>query len=143
MGTHQFTGIYAVSPEFLGRLTPGNIESVVRPWLDAIRDGARIGGVVVDEGRWRDLGDRASYLDAHREFMNADDRPVSPEARVHPTATLKGLNVIEQGAQVGAGAMLEDCVLWEGAQVAEGARLRRCIVRRGMEARGVLEDRDV
>ena len=28
-GTHQFTGIYAVSPEFLPHLSPGKIESVI------------------------------------------------------------------------------------------------------------------
>ena len=143
MGTHQFTGIYAVSPAFLEHLTPGKIESVVNPWLEVIRDGGRIGGVVVDEGRWWDLGDRTSYLDAHKAFLEADDIPVSPEALVHPTASLKGLNVVSAGAEVGADAVLDDCLLWEGARVAEGAQLRRCIVRRGMTAAGVLSDADV
>lgn len=143
LGTYQFTGIYAVRPAFLKHLTPGKIESVVHPWLAAIRKGERIGGVVVDEGRWWDLGDRESYLDAHRAFLRAEDEPVSLDAEVHPTAVLKGLNVISPGAVVGAGAALEDCILWAGARVAEGAHLRRCIVRSGMVAEGALENADV
>jgi mannose-1-phosphate guanylyltransferase len=143
LGTHQFTGIYAVSPGFLQHLTPGKIESVVLPWLEVIRLGGRVGAVVVDEGQWWDLGDRGSYLDAHRAFSHWCGSPVSPEARVHPTATLKGLNVIPPTAEVGAGAVLEDCVLWPGARVAEDARLRRCVVRGGMVARGLLENADV
>jgi mannose-1-phosphate guanylyltransferase/mannose-1-phosphate guanylyltransferase/phosphomannomutase len=143
MGTHQFTGIYAVSPAFLKRLTPGKIESVVSPWLEAIEQRERIGAVVVNEGQWWDLGDRESYLDAHRALLSPDERPVSPEASVDPTAVLKGLNVISATASVGPKAVLEDCILWEGAKVAKGARLKRCIVRRGMEARGVLKDGDV
>jgi mannose-1-phosphate guanylyltransferase/mannose-1-phosphate guanylyltransferase/phosphomannomutase len=143
MGTHQFTGIYAVRPAFLKHLTPGKIESVVQPWLAAIRQGERIGGVVVDEGRWWDLGDRESYLDAHRAFLTSEDEPISLAAQVHSTAVLTGLNVISAGAVVGARAVLEDCVLWTGACVAEGTRLRRCIVRSGMVAKGTLENADV
>jgi mannose-1-phosphate guanylyltransferase len=142
-GSHQFTGVYAVSPEFLRWLTPGKIESVVHPWLEAIRKGERIGAVVVDEGRWWDLGERGSYLEAHRALLRPEDKPVSEHARVHATAELRGLNVISDGAEVGAGAVLEDCVLWEGARVGEGTRLRRCIVRRGMVAEGALENGDV
>jgi mannose-1-phosphate guanylyltransferase/mannose-1-phosphate guanylyltransferase/phosphomannomutase len=143
LGTHQFTGIYAVSPAFLQHLTPGKIESVVHPWLAAIRKGERIGGVVVDEGRWWDLGDRESYLDAHRAFLGPGDKPVSLDAKVHPTAVLRGLNVISAAAEVGAGAVLEDCILWSGARVAESAKLRRCNVRSGMVAGGALKDCDV
>jgi mannose-1-phosphate guanylyltransferase/mannose-1-phosphate guanylyltransferase/phosphomannomutase len=143
MGTHQFTGIYAVSPEFLRWLAPGKIETVVNPWLEAIGKGERIGAVVVDEGRWWDLGDRVSYLEAHRALQRPEDRPVSGGASVHATAVLRGLNVISDGAQVGARAVLEDCILWEGARVAEGARLKRCIIRRGMLAEGTLENADV
>lgn len=142
VGTHQFTGIYAVSPEFLQHLKPGQIESVIPVWLTLIREGARIGGVVVDDGQWWDLGDRGSYLEAQK-FVRSELPPVSPEAQVHATAELKGLNVISAGARVGAGAELEDCILWPGATVADGAVLTRCIVRAGMTASGRLADSDV
>ncbi len=143
MGTHQFTGIYAVSPAFLGHLTPGKIESVVAPWLEAIRQGDRVGAVVVDEGRWWDLGDRGSYLEAHRAFLPDEGDLVAGGAEVDATAVLKGVNVIGTGAKVERGAELEDCILWAGARVAAGAKLRRCIVRSGMVARGMLENADV
>jgi len=143
VGTHQFTGIYAVSPAFLQYLEPGKIESVVYPWLQALRKGERIGAVVVDDGRWWDLGDRESYLQAHRLFLDAGEEPISSDAEVHPSAVLKGLNVISAAAAVGVGATLEDCILWRGARVADGAKLRRCIVRGGMVAEGVLENADI
>jgi mannose-1-phosphate guanylyltransferase len=142
-GTHQFTGIYAVSPQFLRHLTPGKIESVILPWLEVMRQSGRIGGVVVDEGQWWDLGDRGSYLDAHKAFAGRGEDAVSAEAKVDPGAKLQGLNVISAGARVDAGAILQDCILWEGARVAEGARLKRCIVRRGMIAEGEMDERDV
>jgi mannose-1-phosphate guanylyltransferase len=144
-GTHQFTGIYAVNPEFLPFLTPGKIESVIHIWLKLISEGKRIGAVVVDDGYWWDLGNRSSYLEAHRALQGSllETPAISPESILSSTAELRGLNVISAGAEIGAGAMLEDCILWPGAKVVPGARLRRCIVRRGCTAGGELEDVDV
>lgn len=142
-GTHQFTGIYAVSPEFLRYLTPGKIESVVNPWLTAIREGGRIGGVVIDDGQWWDLGDRNSYLDAHRAFLKPGLETVSPAAQIHPSALLKGLNIIPATATIGKGAVVEDSILWPEARILAESRVCRCIIRRGMTAEGVLENTDV
>ncbi len=144
-GSHQFTGIYAVHPEFLKHLTPGKIESVIPIFLKLMEAGEPIGGVVVDEGFWWDLGDRDSYLDAHAALLEKYPAtvPVSPDATVHSSAHLKGLNVISAGAIVEAGATLEHCILWPGAHVQKNARLQRCIVRRGMTASGDLNNADV
>ena len=155
-GTHQFTGIYAVHPSFLRHLTPGKKESVIPIFLSLIQAGERIGSVVVDEGAWWDLGDRDQYLEAHQEIFTPGNRfpsydpaaraawsPVHPGASVHPTASLRGVNLISEGAEVAEHAVLEDCVLWPHAKAAAGASLRRCIVRSGMEATGEQVNSDV
>jgi len=52
-----FTGIYVVEPRFLKRLTAGKIESVVEAFLRMIVDAPdSLGGVVIDDGFWFDLG---------------------------------------------------------------------------------------
>ncbi len=142
---HQFTGIYAVSPEFLTHLTPGRLESVIPIFLKLIAEGGRIGGIVLDEGHWRDLGNRENYLEAHKALLggNIHFNPVSPSARIHPTARLMGATVIGDNAEVGADAVLEDCILWPEARVAEGADLKSCIVRSSMIARGSMRNADV
>lgn len=144
-GTNQFTGIYAVSPEFLKHLTPGKIESVIPVFLKLIASGGRIGGIVLDEGKWRDLGDRENYLAAHKELLGVKNNfvPVSPTARIHPTARLLGATVVGDNAEIGADAVLKDCIIWPEARVAEGADLKSCIVRSGMTARGTLCNADV
>lgn len=144
-GTHQFTGIYAVSPGFLKHLTPGKIESVIPVFLKLIASGERIGGIVLDQGHWRDLGDRENYLEAHRELLASCDRftPLPPSVQIHPTARLVGATVVGECAKIGANAVLEDCVLWTGACVAEGANLKSCVVRSGMTAQGTLSNADV
>jgi len=145
-GTHLFTGIYLCDPAFHDWLTPGKVESVIPIFLKMIQQGGKLGAVVLDEGDWWDLGSRAAYLEAH-QMLASSGRNAAPaihaSALVSPEAHLIGLNVIGEGAEVEAGATLEDCILWPGARVASGARLKRCIVRRGIEASGTHENIDL
>lgn len=58
---HLFTGVYVVGPDFQHRFQPGQIRSVIPAFLDMIREGVALGGVVIDEGFWMDLGTVAAY----------------------------------------------------------------------------------
>ncbi len=149
-----FTGLYVVIPAFFRYLVPGKIESVVGGLLRAIAAGERIGGVLADDGQWLDLGDRASYLEAHaagrtagfpqyRPWTAADTAPVHPEATVHLTAEVDANSSVGPGAVVEAGAAVRGSVIWPGARVEAGAQLTRCIVRGGQTASGILTDSDV
>jgi mannose-1-phosphate guanylyltransferase/mannose-1-phosphate guanylyltransferase/phosphomannomutase len=145
-GSHLFTGIYAVSPAFYEWLTPGKVESVIPIFLKLIEQGHHVGAVVLDEGQWWDLGSRDAYIEAHRANLGhtsfGDTVAIHPDARVSPEATLRGANIIGPNAEVGAGARLEDCILWPHARVEPGAKLRRCIVRSGIAATGEHEHTD-
>jgi len=57
-----FAGIYIVETAFLKHLSEGKIESIVLPLLESIKEDPRsVGGVVVDEGFWYDLGTIEEY----------------------------------------------------------------------------------
>jgi len=147
----QFTGIYFVSPAFLRFIRPGVIESVVSCFLEAIRAGERVGGVVVDEGEWSDLGDRETYLDAltlpARGFpawgSEGVGERIAASASVDESARVDALSCLGDSAVVGAEARIEESILWAGARVEPGATLRRVVVRNGGAARGDLADVDV
>lgn len=115
-GTHVFSGIYCFTPELLKLLPPGEKISVIPAFLELAKQG-RIGAIVLDEGDWRDLGDPAAYLAAHRDLALAP--AVHPEAVIDPTATLER-SVIGPRAEIGAGAVVRDSVVWPGAKVAAG-----------------------
>ena len=142
---YQFTGIYLVSPAFLDHLVPGRIESVVLPMLGVIRGGGRIGGIVIDQGDWSDLGERDSYLAAlpllargfprYRRAGEGTER-IDPAARVDPTACIDPLSWIGAGAVIGPRAVVSESVIWPGGIVAEGADLHRVVVRSGQTASG-------
>jgi len=57
-----FAGIYIVEKSFLRRLTVGKIESIVLPLIESIKENPRnVGGIVLDEGFWYDLGTIEEY----------------------------------------------------------------------------------
>jgi NDP-sugar pyrophosphorylase family protein len=138
-----FSGIYIVSADFIARIPPATKISVVPIFCDMIREGAKLGGVVIDEGHWWDLGSREHYLGVHRDL--AHDRPapwIESSARIASDVQIIGATAIGAGARVGAGAVLRDCLIWDGAEVAPGAQLERCIVTTDAYAEGTQVDAD-
>lgn len=153
---HSFSCVYLVEPEFLRRIPAGEVISVIPIFLEMIRRGEPLGGFVVDEGEWRDLGSRAEYLRVHRD-LRAETPPVfprygAPDAGwrqwVHPSAEIGegarilGASAIGAGARIGAGATVEDSIVWPGAEIASHSALTRCIVRGSQSAAGTVQDQD-
>jgi mannose-1-phosphate guanylyltransferase/mannose-1-phosphate guanylyltransferase/phosphomannomutase len=142
---YLFTGIYACSPQIHEWIEPGRPQSVVEVFLEMMRQGAPVGGVLIDEGQWWDLGSREAYLAAHAQglALGLNRLPaIHPQAFVEEGASLQGLNVLGPGSVVESGASLSDCLLWPGARVAAGARLQGCIVRSGQVAHGQAQAQD-
>lgn len=123
-GSFVFSGIYCFNRELLDLIPAGEKISVIPAFLELARQG-RLGAVVLDEGDWRDLGDPASYLAAHREL--ALGPALHPAARIDPSASVEG-SVVGPGAEIGAGARVCDAVVWPGARVAAGEQVLGRIV---------------
>lgn len=149
-----FTGIYAVQPEFLKLLEPGVKRSVIPTFLEMIRRGDKLGGVVIDDGHWWDVGTRAAYLQLHRDLPRLEfPRYGAPDPAwrdaIHTTAviqagaTLRGCSVVGADARVGAASILDDAIVWSGAQIASRTELTNCIVRAERKAEGILRDTDI
>lgn len=142
---HLFTGIYIVEPDFIARIPPAQKVSVVPVFHGMIREGARLGGIVLDDGAWWDLGSRSEYLAVHGDLASRtmENAPwISPDASVAADAVVTHATAIGARAKVGAGAVLQDCILWDDAAVAPGAHLTRCIVADGVTASGEQTDVD-
>ncbi len=123
-GTHVFSGIYCFTPELLKLLPPREKISVIPAFLELAKQG-RLGAIVLDEGDWRDLGDPAAYLAAHRELALGPE--IHPEAIIDPTATVER-SVIGPRAEIGAGAVVRDSVVWPEEKVGTGEFVESRIV---------------
>jgi mannose-1-phosphate guanylyltransferase len=142
-GTHLFTGISIVSPAFFARLRLEKI-SVVPTWIEMIQSGAALGGIILDEGEWWDLGTREQYRDVHRALRAAAPEAVwaHPTARIHPSARLLGATYVGPNSEIGANVVLNDSILWEGTKIAENSHLTACIVTANQTASGTHADTD-
>ena len=153
-GTHQFTGIYTCSPEFLGYLQHGKEHSVIPVFLQLIEAGV-LGAVVIDDGQWWDLGTRESYLDAHQRIAGSGfpsyrgehagklKENLSPGASIAPGADIDTTSHIGTGAIVGPGATIRNSIVWPYGEVGPNVNLTRCIVRSAESINENLEDTDV
>ena len=149
-----FTGIYIVGPKFVDSLEHGVKRSVIPHFLETLRRGDKIGGVVIDEGHWWDVGNREAYLQLHRELptLRFPNYPVNdPEWRlpvhktavVDSTARLRGCSVVGKNCRVEAETILDDTILWPGAQIASRSEVIGCIVRSHQKVSGVHRNIDI
>ena len=138
-GEFDFANIAAWNPSVFKRIPPKEKISFIPILGDWIGQGGKIGGVVLEEGKWFNLGSRAEYFEVHRVIgkgwrpvhAKGDDwsKAVHASAIVDPSAQLRGRSVVGKDCRVGAGAILEDTILWPGAQIASKSELIGCIVR--------------
>ena len=142
-GTHLFTGVYVVSPSFLRRLRMEK-SSVIPAFLAMIVEGAGLGGIVLDQADWWDLGTRGQYMEVHRALRAADEQTawVHPGAILEPGVKIGGASYVGPGSKIGANVELHDSILWEGTRIAKDSRLNRCIVTDGKSVGGVHTDVD-
>ena len=147
-GTHDFANIAVWNSDVFPRLEPKRKVSFIPILTEWIRGRGKIGGVLLNDGKWFNIGSCAEYLRVHREVSAQAWRPDylkdrSWPQRVHETAEvagdakLLGCTVVGAACRIGSEAVLEDTILFPGAQIASRSYLSRCIVRSHQAAEGV------
>lgn len=153
-GRYDFAGIGVWTRAVFDRIPPREHVSYIPILADWIGQGGKIGGVVTDDGKWFNIGNRKEYLGVHRTIASENWLPahvreadwpvrVAPGAQIDPSARLSGFYSIGAGCEVGAEAAIEDTILWTGAKIASRSRLHNCIVRTRHRAEGTLRDTDI
>ncbi len=138
-GAHDFANVSVWNPSAFARFQPGEKISFVHVLSDWMADGGRIGGVVLNQNDWFNVGSRDEYLDVHRTIGASGWRPewvseetwparIAGDARVSEGARIEGVVHVGAGCVVESGAVVSDSVLWPGAVVRSGAHLRDCVV---------------
>jgi mannose-1-phosphate guanylyltransferase len=149
-----FTGIYIVERAFVDLLERGVKRSVIPHFVDLIQRGKKVGGIVIDEGRWWDVRNRGWYLALHNDLRSLDFPnfpigdpdwrvPVHSTAVVDATAQVRGCSVVGRNCGVESGAVLVNTILWPGAKIASQSRLQNCIVRSHRKVAGVHRNIDI
>ena len=154
VGTYDFANVSIWNPTIFPRIPAGKKISFIPIIVEWIGQSGKIGGVLLNERMWFNIGSRAEYLKIHRtideerwtpDYVKAPDWPlrIAADATVDSSARLSGFFSIGAGCRIGRDAVIEDTILWPDAQVASGSQLRNCIVRAHQKAEGTLNDTDI
>jgi NDP-sugar pyrophosphorylase family protein len=147
-GNYDFANIAVWNYEIFRRIPSHRKISFIPIIADWIGHGGKIGGLVMSDGMWFNIGSRAEYLELHRtilrdkwkpDFVKTPEWPerVASSAIVDSGAQLHGCTVVGQNCRIGAEAILEDTILWPDAEIASQSRLEACIVRSRKKVTGV------
>ncbi len=155
-GEYDFANVSIWTRNSVEWLPPAREKAPFFPVLaDRLGGGGRVGGVVLNDGEWFNVGTRDEYLRVHRVIDESGWRPAYLASddpwpvRVHPTAEVADDAVIEQtvviGARsrVGSRANLRDCVVWDEAGIDADGQLHRCVVRDFQIASGTRTGEDI
>ena len=153
-GNFDFANIAIWNSSIFERIPPRKKISFIPIIGDWIGEGAKIGGVVMNDGKWFNMSSRTEYLEVHRTILRENWKPhfVKPpewperkasSSIVDSSAQLRGCTVVGQNCRVGADAVLEDTILWPDAEIASQSRLEACIVRSRKKVTGIHRNIDI
>ena len=153
-GNLDFANVAIWNPGIFQRIPPRQKISFIPILADWIGKGGKIGGLVMNDGKWFNIGSRAEYLDVHRTILREHWAPqyiklrewperVAKSSTVDPSAQMRGCSVVGENCQVGPGVVLEDTILWPGAQIASKSQLHGCIVRSKKKVSGIHRNSDI
>ncbi len=147
-GSLDFANIAVWNSAVFERIPSQEKISFIPILADWIGQGGKIGGLVMNDGKWFNISSRTEYLDVHRTILREHWKPhyvkisdwperIAKSAIVDTSAELRGCSVVGENCRVGAKAILEDTILWPGAQIASQSQLHGCIVRSKKKVSGI------
>jgi NDP-sugar pyrophosphorylase family protein len=153
-GNFDFANIAVWNSAIFERIPPHKKISFIPIIADWISQNARIGGVVMNDGKWFNISSRAEYLEVHRTILRENWKPdfvKTPEwperqasnAIIDSSARLRGCTVVGRNCRVGAEAILDDTILWPDAEIASQSRLEACIIRSRKKVSGIHRNVDI
>jgi mannose-1-phosphate guanylyltransferase len=147
-----YTGVQVVSPRMLRWLPDQGPADLVAAWRHIIAQGEFLAARVVTGHFWQDLGTPEAYLTAHQKlfsgacpgltelFPSSADPLVGERTRLEDGVSCAGGVCLGRDVRVGQGTWLKNTVVWDGAWLGPGLTLENCVV--GQGARVTVSARD-
>jgi len=151
-GNCDFANVSIWNPSVFSRIPAGEKISFVPILREWIAQGGKIGGVLLNEKQWFNIGSRKEYLGVHRLISETNWRPpyvinwpvaIDTHAQIAASAKLEGFYAIGAGVEIGEEATVRDTVIWENAKIASRSDLHGCIVRTSCLAQGTAREADI
>lgn len=137
-------GCYVFRRELIESIPSGRAISVEREIFPSmLEQGLRVYGYV-DYAYWRDMGTPSDFVRGSSDLVrgiapsplldgNHGESLVDSSAAIGGGALLYGGTVVGRGAEIGAGARLDQTVVFDGARIGAGAVIERSIIAAGAD----------
>ncbi len=125
----KFTGISIWEPEILDYMPrPGNPGGAVKGWIRAILENP---GAIrihdIGDAIWADIGTPRDYVELHKNLLGGENH-IAKGVNLPAGVNLRGNVCICSGAEIGAGCILADVVIWPGGKIPAGTSLEAAVV---------------
>jgi len=136
-GTFHYIGVQIVDGAVFDRVAPGEAANSIGGVYDAISSAqpGSVRGFPCDADFW-DVGTTADYWRTSDAFAAAKGEPAIPGAgrgpRIAPSARVTR-SILWDDVDVGAEAVIEECILTDGVRIAARATYRRAVLVRGAD----------
>jgi mannose-1-phosphate guanylyltransferase len=138
-GEYDFAGISVWNPSVFPRIPRSTRISFVPILIEWMRSGGKIGGVLLEESRWFNVGSRKEYVSAHRiiaqerwvpDYLRGGSWPIQVDtsAQISPESKIVGGSSVGARCRIEQDVFLEDSILFPGSSIPPGTTLRSCIV---------------
>ena len=117
-------GCYVFNREVIDSIPRDTVVSVERETFPALISNKRRVFGYKEGAYWLDIGNPGALFKGSQDLVAADFL-VSPSASVHSNEVLTGGTSIGNGAEIGAGAVLDNCIVSAGVIVKARAHLSR------------------
>ncbi len=134
---YDFAGVSVWNPSLFCRIPSGEPISLASVLIALLKDPGKIGGVVLQENNWFNIGTRTDYLKAHRTIFEVNWRPSYVEPSDWPAVTriddlfstikISGASYVEPNCQLGGHIALEDSIILSGSSLQSGISMKCCI----------------
>jgi NDP-sugar pyrophosphorylase family protein len=154
-------GIYVLEPSTFDRIPDGEAVSIERQYFPSLVARRETFVAYMYDGYWIDIGTPAKYAQVHRDILegrfhavpftgpSASRTSVAVDTKVGAESVIEGpvfvdagvtiengarvgpRAVIGRGCRLGAGAVVEDSILWADCEVGPGANLRGVVLGTG------------
>lgn len=135
LNSYHFVGIQVADARVFESLQDGvPSETVSDVYRQLIKAEPRGIGAFVCDATFRDIGTPADYLDTsiHLSETEGDHLASGTRLKIHPSASVSR-TAIWDDVEIGANAVLLDCIVCDGAVVPPGAHYQRCAILPGAQ----------
>lgn len=153
-GGYDFANISVWNPSIFGRIPPATKISFIPVLMEWMAQGGKVGGLVLNERSWFNVGSRTEYLHVHRMIAEQSWKPaylldaswpvqLAPDALLAPSVQLNGFHAIGSRCVLEDGAVVENSILWPDTKLTSDARVRDCIAMGSLVISGIHDNVDL